>query len=86
MKNKLPVCFSISESSHWLSSQFKHWQIYPQIMRTQIVTISTQHSPGAVHIYLVPWPAPETVGVKLVGVEDMDGTFDAEVMKLTGNL
>lgn len=35
--------------------------------------------------YLISRPAPKTVGVELVGVEDVDGTFDAEVVKLTGH-
>lgn len=36
--------------------------------------------------YLLPWSAPETVWVKLVGMKDVDGTFDAEMMQLTGDL
>lgn len=36
--------------------------------------------------YLLSWPPPQTVWVELVGVEDVDGAFDAEVMKLTGHL
>lgn len=36
--------------------------------------------------YLLPWSAPETVWVKLVGMKYVDGTFYAEMMQLTGNL
>lgn len=36
--------------------------------------------------YLLPWSAPETIWVKLVGMKDVDGTFYAEMMQLTGDL
>lgn len=36
--------------------------------------------------YLLPWSAPETVWVKLVGMKDVDGTFHAEMMQLAGDL
>lgn len=45
----------------------------------------TQNTPRARLSYLLSWPAPQTVRVELVGVEDVDGTFDAEVVKLTGH-
>lgn len=35
--------------------------------------------------YLIPWPAPQAVWVKLIDVEDMDGTFNAQMMELTGD-
>lgn len=42
--------------------------------------------PGTIQSHLFSWPAPKTVGVELVGVEDMDGTFNTEMMKLAGDL
>lgn len=36
--------------------------------------------------YLLPWSASETVWVELVGMKDVDGTFNAEMMELTGDL
>lgn len=35
--------------------------------------------------HLVAWPASQAVGVKLVNVEHVDGTLDAEMMELTGD-
>ncbi len=37
-------------------------------------------------LYFIPWPASQAVWVKLVNVEDMDGTFNAQVMELTGDV
>lgn len=40
----------------------------------------------SISAYLFPWPTPETIGVKFVGVKNVDGTFNTEVVKLTGDL
>lgn len=39
-----------------------------------------------VNTHLVSWSAPQAVRVELVGVEDMDGALDAQMMELTGDL
>lgn len=44
-----------------------------------------QHTPAELS-YLLSRPAAKTVWVELVGVEDVNGTFDAQVVKLTGHL
>ena len=36
--------------------------------------------------YLFPWPTSKTVGVELVDMKYMDGTFNTEMMKLAGDL
>lgn len=35
--------------------------------------------------YLVGWPPVQAVGVELVDVQHVDGTFDAEMMELAGD-
>lgn len=39
-----------------------------------------------VNTHLVSWSAPQAVWVELVDVEDVDGTLDAQMMELTGDL
>lgn len=48
--------------------------------------VLSQNTTGNSVSYLLAWPAPETVGVELVSVEDVDGTFDTQVVQLTGHL
>lgn len=38
-----------------------------------------------VFVYLFSRSASEAVGVELVGMKDVDGAFNAEMMKLTGH-
>ncbi len=42
--------------------------------------------PATAHSYLFPWSTTKTVGVELVGMKDMDGTFNTEMMELAGDL
>lgn len=39
-----------------------------------------------IQLYLICWPASKAVGVEFVGMKDMDGTFNTEMVELTGHL
>lgn len=50
------------------------------------IQYNLEQSVQSIWAHLFPWPTSKTVGVELVGMKDVDGTFNTEMMKLAGDL